>query len=270
MSSDDRQRQRKVEAKLRLCDQLQGYLAELAAAQGPQAAASGEAKAAVDHGGMQVMGKKKGGDDEPDQWAALASPSRKKGKKKKTKKKPEGLQHPMLRMTGFAEVGVDPPNTVAQIAACQAALTAQAERLAAGELEAAASPAVTAAEPEPEPSQEDLADLLAAGPSLPGKADEEEGALDADMSDFLDGIEDGDDDGGKDDFGTGEKKAGEANGAAECRTLSWPTLGCCCPACIRPGSSLTSGCAVPRLRHCRSGPGKGAGDTEGLAQAADG
>ena len=87
MSSDDRQRQRKVEAKLRLCDQLQGYLAELAAAQGPQAAASGEAKAAVDHGGMQVMGKKKGGDDEPDQWAALASPSRKKGKKKKKKKK---------------------------------------------------------------------------------------------------------------------------------------------------------------------------------------
>ena len=87
-------------AKLKLCDSLAVYLQELAPKvdEGPAQAAK-----AIDHGGMQVMGKGHGDSAETDPWAALGGT--KKGKKKKGKAKASGgLQHSMIRLNGFAEV----------------------------------------------------------------------------------------------------------------------------------------------------------------------
>jgi hypothetical protein len=90
-------------AKLKLCDSLAVYLQELAPKvdEGPAQAAK-----AIDHGGMQVMGKGHGDSAETDPWAALGGTKKgKKGKKKKGKAKASGgLQHSMIRLNGFAEV----------------------------------------------------------------------------------------------------------------------------------------------------------------------
>jgi hypothetical protein len=90
--------------KLKLCDSLAAYLAELAP---KQAEGVAEVSKSIDHQGMQVMGKAHGDSAETDPWATLAGG--KKGKKGKKKKggKPQGssgLQHSMIRLNGFAEV----------------------------------------------------------------------------------------------------------------------------------------------------------------------
>ena len=124
------------------------------------------------------------------QWDALAPPA---------------LTH-IARLRAVLQIGIDPPKTVAEVASCLTALNARAESIAAGEAEPEPPP-----EPAPAPQPEKkasaglrgLQDLLSSGPSLPGaKGDDDDEA--AAMDDFLNGIEEGDDD--------GEQKAGQANG----------------------------------------------------------
>lgn len=89
--------------KLKLCDSLAAYLQELAP---KEAVGVAEVSKAIDHQGMQVMGKAHGDSAETDPWATLAGGKKgKKGKKKKGgKPKASGLQHSMIRLNGFAEV----------------------------------------------------------------------------------------------------------------------------------------------------------------------
>lgn len=209
-------RRRALEARLKLCDSLQGYLLELQQQNGLGAIEPDTKPTAIDHGGMQVLRSKKS-DDDGDSF--FGGTKKKKGKKKGGKKKggASKLQHPVLRLNAFHEVGIEPPLTAAALADTLAAVEKTRSALSSGEM--AVEAASSAPEPEPEPTveQQVVPDLgsfakLGEAQAAEGAPNTEEAPqlvepVDPDVSAFLDGIEENpaqDDD--------GEMKAGQANG----------------------------------------------------------
>eukprot|EP01047_Picozoa_sp_COSAG01_P056042 COSAG01_NODE_6309_length_3745_cov_1.422655_2_plen_305_part_00 len=143
-------KQRALDARLKLCATLRAYMLEL---QGPQAVQVAEKKA-IDHGGMQVLGKKSREDEDIMQVGKRGKKGKKKGKGSGGNKgQTSVLQHSVIRLTAFTDVGLEPPKTAAQLGAALEQLEVLRAKFASGELEVVLPDTAAAAAP-PEPEQQ--------------------------------------------------------------------------------------------------------------------